>query len=225
MPDRLKPPGPFRDIAARLPDWRPTTIFDVGANRGQSALAYAAAFPDVPIHSFEPIPATFDALCAATASCANVTAYRIALGKAPGVARMAQGPSSVSSRVVAGEAVLREPAVEVEMETGAAFAARHGIGAISFLKIDTEGSDYDVLIGFVPMMERIDFIQVEAAMNPYNRTHVAYRLLEDFLLHQGFYLFKFYEQVLEFKRGGRPVLRRTNPVFINGSLVDLKGIS
>jgi hypothetical protein len=43
--------------------------------------------------------------------------------------------------------------------------------------------------------------------------------------HFGFLLFNIYEPMQEFKRGGRPVLRRTNPVFINARLVDTRGIA
>ena len=61
-------------------------------------------------------------------------------------------------------------------------------------------------------------------MNPYNRTHVPFAKLTAHLEKSGFLLFHILEQVFEFKRGGRPVLRRANPVFINGDMVDLTGI-
>jgi hypothetical protein len=36
-----------------------STIFDVGANVGQSALKFQEAFPRARIHSFEPVSATY----------------------------------------------------------------------------------------------------------------------------------------------------------------------
>ena len=60
------------------------TIFDVGANQGQTALSYSDSFPEAKIHSFEPF---FRGLIknpsVATTACSNVTAVQCALGEAP----------------------------------------------------------------------------------------------------------------------------------------------
>ncbi len=215
----------FEDIAGSLPDWNPTVIFDVGANIGQSALAYASAFPDAMIHSFEPVPESREALETATASHPNITVHAVALGKRPGKLHMTANGTKPTNKVLdADQAGQVEGAVQISVDTGTRYTKKIGVDRISFLKIDTEGHDYDVLLGFLPIMDRIDFIQVEAAMNGYNKTHVPFRVMEDLLRHEGFHLFGFYDQTREFKRGGRPVLRRANPVFINGSLVDLENI-
>ncbi len=217
-------PEEFADIFRALPDYRPAIIFDVGANVGQSCTAYAAALPDARIHAFEPVPATFDKLAAAVADHPHITAHRLALGRDAGTARMAMAAGgSTTARIVQGEGPA-QGMVDVRMAPGYVVAAELGVEAISYLKIDTEGFDLDVVLGFAPMLGRVDFVQVEAGMNPYNRTHVPFRALEDALRECGFLLFGFYEQQLEWKRGGRPVLRRTNPLFINGRLVDVKGI-
>lgn len=219
-----KIPGVFKDIAKVLPEWKPTVIFDVGANVGQSALAYAAVFPEAKIHSFEPVPASFDALKAATASNPNITAHFVALGKKRGRVRMIANGMKTTNKVVGDDTDQSEGMIDVKSNTGWNYAKRLDVDRISFLKIDTEGQDYNVLAGFLPILGSVDFVQVEAAMNLYNKTHVQFRILEDLLRQEGFHLFKIYDQALEFKRGGRPVLRRANPVFINGSLLDLKNI-
>ncbi|MDH2326375.1 FkbM family methyltransferase [Cereibacter sp. SYSU M97828] len=223
MNSTAKLPMQLSDITTRLPDWRPQVIFDVGANVGQTASSFAAAFPDAAIHAFEPVPAAFRKLAAVAEANPGVTAHNLALGKTRGTATMVAKGASTANHL-ATEADPTEHLVEVQMTTGADMAAELGIDRISLLKIDTEGHDFDVLIGFSPILSRTDFVQIEASMNPYNRTHVPFRLLEDFLRHEGFLLFRFYEQTFEFKKQGRPVLRRTNPVFIHGSLVDLSGI-
>jgi Methyltransferase FkbM domain len=99
------------------------------------------------------------------------------------------------------------------------------IAHVDFMKIDTEGHDLEVLFGFEPVLDQVDFIQVEAGMNPYNTTHVAFGKLDGMLQESGFYLFLILDQKMEWKRRGRPVLRRCNPVFINLRLVNLRGIS
>ena len=224
MRNPRKVPSFFNDIAKALPDWQPSVIFDVGANVGQSALAYAASFPDAQIHSFEPVPASFEALKEATADIPNITPHFVALGKKPGHVRMVANGVSTSNKIVSGDKADAEGIVDVRCDSGTRFAKRLGIDRISLLKIDTEGHDYDVLVGFLPIIANVDFIQVEAAMNLYNKTHVQFRVMEDLLRQEGFHLFRIYDQVLEFKRGGRPVLRRANPVFVNGSLLDLTNI-
>jgi len=214
----------FRDIARALPGWRPHCIFDVGANTGQSCTAYAAMFPDAAIHAFEPVPQSFERLQAAAAPYPNITVHRLALSSAPGVVHMAASGTSTVNRVVPDASADAANRIEVRAVPGHLVAAELGTPRISFLKIDTEGHDHEVLLGFAPILRDIDFVEVEAAMNPYNRTHVPFRVLEDILRASGFLLFRFYDQRMEFKLGGRPVLRRTNPLFISQRLVDTSGI-
>jgi FkbM family methyltransferase len=44
-----------------IPDAK--TIFDVGANIGQTAKTYRRLFPSAEIWSFEPFPASYESLC------------------------------------------------------------------------------------------------------------------------------------------------------------------
>lgn len=221
----VRVPQPFADIGPRMPNWRPDVILDVGANIGQSAVAYARAFPAATVHSFEPVPEAFRQLTEAARAHPNVTPHHLALGRAAGTLRMRAVGTATGNRVLPAAASPGANVVEVPADTGAGVVGRLGLDRISFLKIDTEGHDLDVLIGFATVLDRVDFVQVEAAMNPHNRSHVPFRALDEFLRYCGFLLFRFYDQALEFKGGGRPVLRRANPVYINASLVDLTGIS
>jgi len=215
----------FRQITRHLPDWRPGVIFDVGANIGQSCTSYASMFPDAMIHAFEPVPESFAELRNRIEPYPNIAAHPIGLSSRAGEARMTAIGTTTGNRLVGAEERVAAKTQAVRLDTGAAVATELGVAAISFLKIDTEGHDLDVILGFAPMLDAVDFVQVEAGMNPYNRTHVPFRILEDTLRHFGFLLFNIFEPTQEFKRGGRPVLRRTNPVFINARLVDLTGIS
>lgn len=225
---RTKPgkPGPVwhRAVAARLPGWQPHVIFDVGANIGQSAAGYAAAFPKAAIHCFEPVPDSFARLSAAIAPLPGVTAHPVALGQRKGTVRMSHNGASVGNRILTDQAAEGPGVIEVAMRTGADMLSALGIKRLSFLKIDTEGHDLEVLRGFGPRLKHVDFIQVEAGMNPYNQTQVPFQRLSAFLFRKGFLLFHIFDQVFEFKKGGRPCLRRCNPVFIRESLTDLTGI-
>ena len=217
------PPNPPQLIRRRLPQWRAKTVFDVGANTGQSARGFARLWPEARIHSFEPVPATFAQLSETVRDLPKVTAHNLGLGSLDGTAEMTDLAQSVQNRIISGSEGL--PSQTVQIQRGADFCQAHGIKQISYLKIDTEGHDLEVLKGFIGLFKRIDFVQVEAGMNPHNKTHVPFARLSDFLTRRGFCLFYIFDQVMEFKQGGRPVLRRCNPVFINTRLVDLTGIT
>ena len=155
----------------------------------------------------------------------RVSAHNLALGRSSGTAEMTDLAQSVQNRIITEPGAEGRPTQTVQIQRGADFCQANGIKRISYLKIDTEGHDLDVLRGFTGMFKRIDFVQVEAGMNPHNKTHVPYAQLSDFLTRRGFCLFYIFDQVMEFKQGGRPVLRRCNPVFIIARLVDLTGIA
>jgi hypothetical protein len=66
--------------------------------------------------------------------------------------------------------------------------------------------------------ERVDIVQVEAGMNPLNKLHVPISDFLNFLSGYGYYLFQIYEQRLE--QDGRPLLRRSNPVFVSTPTIE-----
>jgi FkbM family methyltransferase len=215
---------PFSLIEKYLPDWTPSVIFDVGANVGQSAEVYAQRFPDATIHCFEPSPGSHEELVAAMQQYPKVTTHRLALGRSEATLSLTQTGRPTMFRLLPAEAAEDDQTVKVVVRPGIDVMRDLNIERIDFLKIDTEGHDLDVLMGFLPAIDRIDFVQVEAGMNPYNTTHAPFAKLDDLLKNTGFSLFYIFEQRMEWKRGGRPVLRRSNPLYINARLVDTRGI-
>lgn len=211
-------PQQLATIAARLPGYKFQVIFDVGANVGQSALGFAEAYPEAQIHSFEPVPDSYAKLEEATREIPNITPHNFALGRAAEERLMQVSGTSPSNLIIEGKP--GKDLVAVRTEIGHEVAARLGIRAISFLKIDTEGFDLEVLLGFRPLMPAIDFIQVEAAMNIHNRRHVPFRALEDELRAMGFHLMHIFEQHARRVGMGIPILRRCNPLFVNARLVE-----
>lgn len=218
-PQPLPPPKAplfFQHVRRQLPDYVFTTIFDVGANIGQSCTAFALAAPDARIHAFEPILSTYDVLAANIATVPAISAYNLAMGAAAGEIVMTATAYSTNNRVVADRPGARN-LTRVAVTTGDDFCREHGVSAVSYLKIDTEGHDLDVLRGFAGTLPRIDFVQVEASMNPHNELHTPFRALEDMLRAAGFMLFQMYDQAFQNRL---PVLRRCNPVFIHARLVE-----
>lgn len=249
-PELANAPRLIRDIVTRVPGYGFGTILDVGANLGQSCLPLAEALPDARIYAFEPAARTFAELQAKVAGHPNIEPLRLALGAATERGAMITAGTAVTNRLVRkpeterpslAQALGRAPGgpppevaeplprkarrEEIEVMTGADFCRERGIGHVSFLKVDTEGHDLDIVRGFGPALESVDFVQVEAATNDYNRTHVPLRDFQTVLGQAGFYLFRIYGEAFEFKQGGRPVSRRCNPVFIHARIAgDMEGI-
>jgi FkbM family methyltransferase len=218
-------PQIFSDIQSRHPAFEPDVLLDVGANVGQTSLEFAQLFPGARILAVEPVPEAFAQLKAATQDRPNIRALQMALGGKAGRLTMTARGTSTMNRVVTGLPDPKVPVVEVAVQTGASLMRNEGLERVAYLKIDAEGYDLEVVRGFGPSLRRADFIQVEAGMNPYNRSHVGFRLLDTAMRRRGFLLFGIYDQTFEFRKGGRPVLRRANLIYINGRLVDLEGIS
>ena len=210
-------------IRTHLPAFTPTTIFDVGANVGQSAIAFATAFPNAAIYSFEPIANTYQELVARTLALPKVRTFRLAFGQTPGQAPMLVNPNSSTASRVSVEAPRPFEHVEmVPMGTGDSFCAAHAITRIGFLKIDTEGHDLDVLMGFANMLteKRIDLAEAEVSMNRLNTKHIALDRVKGYMESIGYSLFHIYDQTLDVAFSGRPILRRSNVVFISLQLAE-----
>ena len=214
----------FADISHYLPNLRIGTVFDVGANVGQSARSYLVNFRNAEIYCFEPVTATHRQLEARLHGYPNVRTFQLALGAERGSGTMVlEGQSEMFFlRRGAGElaAAADIPVEEVPVETLDGFCEREGIGRINYLKIDTEGADLDVLKGAESMLsrQRVDIIEAECGMSGRNTRHVSLDTLSRFLEERSYLLFGIYEQVHEWPTRA-PNLRRTNPMFISDSVI------
>lgn len=165
------------------------TIFDVGANVGQSLQEFRSAFPRSRIYAFEPVAASFAVLREAVAQDPNSTVYHLGLSRSSGSLMMTSKGTSTGNRIVSRSA--GEGLEVVQIECGDAFCAEHDISKIDFLKIDTEGHDLDVLVGFRNMLAEgsIKFVQVECGLAPSNMNHVRYEAMASFMFALGYGLF------------------------------------
>ena len=210
------------DISRALPAYRMQTIFDVGANVGQSAKRYAHRFPAAQIYCFEPVRDSFRQLQENVKGNDRIHCARVALGASSGTGQMSVAAESVTSFLIPpGSGAVGRPVVEdVEVATLDEFCLAGGIHRVSYLKIDTEGGDLDVLKGGTRLLEAqsVDFVEVEASMHAGNRTHVPFDLLRGHLESKNYLLFGIYSQVAESSAAGRH-LRRTNSTFISARLI------
>lgn len=164
------------EMLARL---SPKVIFDAGANLGDWTRAARALCPEAAIHAFEISPPTFDKLAERNGGLPNVILRNAGLDRQPGriVIRHYDGLEALTTATGYPHPFpYRE--IEAEVISGAGYAAEAGIDRIDFLKIDVEGMEEAVLLGFDPLLRegRIKAVQFE-----YGRASIVHGfLLRDF---------------------------------------------
>ncbi|MBA2706441.1 MAG: FkbM family methyltransferase [Gemmatimonadaceae bacterium] len=126
------------------------TVFDVGANVGQSYLRFRNDFPQAAIYCFEPVKSTYESLCLAVRHDARARAEHLALGSTPGQQTIEASVewnvlNSVRDDVKNSASDVR--AETVTIETLDNYCAVNAITAIDLLKIDSEGYEMEVLEG------------------------------------------------------------------------------
>ena len=210
-----------QDIKYYLPNLSMDLIFDVGANIGQSVNSYRAWFPKAKVHCFEPGRDTFEQLKSNTKSDDSIQCHNIALGASNRTGDLVINKDLSVMNFLANESDLKEnidgdmDRQKITVETLDSFCQSNNIAEISYLKIDTEGSDLVVLKGANSMLtkKKISIVEVETGMNPGNSYHVPFECVKSYLESAGYFLFGIYEQVYEWQLN-QPQLRRANSVFI-----------
>ena len=167
-------------------------IFDVGANIGQSATAFAMTFPNATVHSFEPFPAAFHQLAITGAKLkGRIKPWRLALGEKEHALLTGVDPSS-KSQLNALAPGSGGPTVQVT--TLDAFCNRERIAFIDILKTDTEGYDARVLSGARRMLseKRIHCVVSEVGFIG-DRHHTPFEEVYAILHTNGYRLAGLYE--------------------------------
>ena len=128
------------------------TIFDIGANIGVTSLYFANLFPNARIFAFEPVPSNFELLSKNIQPYPNIKAFPIALGDTDGHAAIYH---SDSSRNFGGFSFFQpgsdiQKTLRVEVRDIRAVIRELGITKSDLIKIDTEGSEYRILMALEP---------------------------------------------------------------------------
>lgn len=202
---------------ARLTAVSPTVVFDVGGHIGQTVRQFRSAWPEAHITTFEPGADAFRQLTDAFGQDSRVTCERLALGAESGQANLFVRTDSSSSSTRQGDE-MRESVdhiESIELSTLDRYCTERGTGHIDVLKIDTEGSELDVLSGGSALLRenKISFLQVEAGVEAVGK-FVALPNLRDALGVHGYALFGIYNQMHEWELKS-PRLRRVDAVFVS----------
>lgn len=170
-------------------------VFDVGGNLGEYARTIKHFNRGCHVYCFEPHPLIYARL-AEVAKEHDFEAFNFGFGNENGTSKLYDYSNTFfSSHASIYSAVIKDiqkgvPAqYEIEIRTIDAFAENHRIEHIDLLKIDTEGCEYDILLGASNIIGagRVKLIQFE-----FNEMNVISRVLfRDFLnLLRDFVLFR-----------------------------------
>jgi FkbM family methyltransferase len=123
------------------------TVLDIGANIGVSAVYLATLFPQARVFAFEPSPENVSLLSRNTGACERIQVLPVALGERDGTLEFFSSEAAANfggfSRFEAGSDVARKTAVPVR-HAGQQLAEL-GIGGADVVKIDVEGSEWEIL--------------------------------------------------------------------------------
>ncbi len=185
------------DIKRWIPDLEAGAFFDVGANVGQTALCIHERFPTAVIHSFEPIPETFETLTRRMSRISNVRCNKFAMGAEEKNLKIRVVPNHVMNSLETGLLDNHPDAKEVvvEVKTVDQYCIDNSISKIDILKTDTEGYDLEVLKGASNMLKRgkISGVLSEVTFDEENSCQSQFSDILEYLSEYNFLPCGFYE--------------------------------
>jgi len=178
-----------------------TRIFDVGANVGEWAVIAHEIFPEAQLHCFEVLPSTANELKATISEFPRIKANAFGLSDVEGEVSLKtfENISGLTSLLDVDHPVASSRASGRVM-TGDCYCKENQVDHIDLLKIDTEGSEHLVIMGFEGMLrdQRIDVIQFEYGFG----SMLTKFMLRDFcslLTGYGYQVGKLYPTYVEFR--------------------------
>lgn len=166
------------------------TIFDVGAHVGLAAGRYRELFPNAMIHCFEPYPESFALLEESVGALEPIELHRFALAAAAGEAAFSANRNSATNSLLAsdsraevywhGDTPMTTGRIAVETRTLDGFARERSIERIDILKMDVQGSEYEVLLGGRGLLERqaVGLVYMELITAP---TYIGQHRIREYL--------------------------------------------
>jgi len=190
----------YVDIHRRIGIGSFKTMFDVGANIGQTWEWFRDNESNAIIYCFEPVSATFSDLKEKTKNDTKCITENIALGGHPCEKKIKifSGNSALNSLrddVMNNDSNAKEETIIVDTLDN--YCRRKSIDKIDFLKIDTEGYELNVLEGAENMLEsaRIAFVFCEVGFLRRNNRNTYLADVTEWLANKNYHFFGLYQLV------------------------------
>lgn len=200
------------------------TIFDLGANIGQTAKRYRALFPTSKIHSFEPFPSSIEKLKEAVAGDTNVFIVPKAVAEKEGTTTFYVNEASATNSLLPRPASQRryfpkkanaQNTIEVELISIDKYSKDHDISQIDILKLDLQGGELNALKGAKELLKKssISIIYTEIMFVAHYENAPYFNEIWNFLSEFGYTLYNVYD--LTVATNGQ--LRYGDAIFVNES--------
>jgi FkbM family methyltransferase len=150
---RTYPADDMQRLAAVI---KPEAILDIGAHVGTFATSLASKLPGVPIHAFEPTPASAATLRAAVRHFPSVYVHEIAVSSHTGVRDLFLNSNSQTNSLLENDdannrfyGTLTEHLGRVSVQTTTldSWVEAHSPGAPLFIKVDIQGAELHLIKG------------------------------------------------------------------------------
>lgn len=181
---------------------QPKCVFDVGANKGEWSQLFSRMNPLCRIHAFEIVPSTYEELCQSTRGLDNVTNLNFGLGSVEDIISINLGDDSSMATGCKIEGMrfhddyyVRK--IQCKVRKASDYVRENNLASIDFVKIDTEGMDFQVIKGFEDLIKNVRIIQFEYGI--FNIS--SHDLLADFCKHltdNGFLVGKIFPRCVRF---------------------------
>jgi FkbM family methyltransferase len=196
------------------------TIFDVGANIGQTAQEFHKNFSEADIFSFEPVSKTFQELEKNTRNLNRVKIFKNGFGGEEQSCKIYINPNSLCSTLLVEASHDVKDYEMIDIKTIDRFCLQNDIDMIDILKTDTEGFDLQVIQGAEQYLneQRIKFIVSEVGFYESDKQHTYFITLLNYLTQKGFKFSALYDQNSSHPRS-RQGLLYCNALFLNPKVI------